>query len=688
MACGLRGGSLKRLAGVWLGGASLMVALPAAADLFVSAHVPGLCLGKKGGDAALERCSPQSDLGYAGYGQIRRDNLCLATQHEGEAAANRKGPRDFQLIWEACANETRQRWGIQTSGRLRGSLRNEQGWCANIRGAARNDGAPIIAWECKGDSNEKWQTGTWKANSVARDAKVQYQGQTMLLDQLVSDVLNRRQVNGANVIAMGGANVIAMGGGNVIAMGGANVIAAGGANVIAAGGGNLINPGNLPGGNMPGSGKLIGPGIQPGGGRADGPIGGDPRFYRPVDPAPVPPKFTFASPRYQQVLKAGEPLEVVWRKEGGTGAGAALFLVSENRDVARLRDLAMADGRYVWNVPADMRRGVYRLVVRAGDKEIGNSADFTIEPAAANAVPMGLSHSARGPVREGDNVTLNWRIDGYTGDVMARIHLRAGDEIVKGLPHVAPRGGSMAWTVPSNADLKPGVYRFSLTLASGTSAPSKVVYSDALTVVPTTVVKPEMPESGACRDGWVAQAVLEVTGHAARGKGDEGECDYRRYGGGSWSSYPDLVQKVRQAFAQSAPVPSGNTGPCADPWVGKAVEEVTRRPVQGRGGAGECNINLYGAQWGSYTDLVDKVRQTVRALDAAGLKIAPGGNALDDRLYNNTIGPLSDMYIGPRAAAPRKVMVVDLPNGYALAFDRRCRAGGYIEGTRPRNCLP
>lgn len=48
------------------------------------------------------------------------------------------------------------------------------------------------------------------------------------------DALNKRGMNGANVISMGGANVIAMGGGNVIS---------GGANVISMGGANLISPG-------------------------------------------------------------------------------------------------------------------------------------------------------------------------------------------------------------------------------------------------------------------------------------------------------------------------------------------------------------------------------------------------------------------------------------------------------------
>jgi hypothetical protein len=58
--------------------------------------------------------------------------------------------------------------------------------------------------------------------------------------------------------------------------------------------------------------------------------------------------------------------------------------------------------------------------------------------------------------------------------------------------------------------------------------------------------------AGECRDPWVTQAIREVTKRDPVGAGETGECRYTRYGGGQWSSYPDLVAKVRAAFGQSS----------------------------------------------------------------------------------------------------------------------------------------
>jgi hypothetical protein len=47
------------------------------------------------------------------------------------------------------------------------------------------------------------------------------------------------------------------------------------------------------------------------------------------------------------------------------------------------------------------------------------------------------------------------------------------------------------------------------------------------------------------------RAVTEVKGRPPQGSGNDGECAIHRYGGGHWSSYGDLVNKVR---ANSGPV--------------------------------------------------------------------------------------------------------------------------------------
>lgn len=56
------------------------------------------------------------------------------------------------------------------------------------------------------------------------------------------------------------------------------------------------------------------------------------------------------------------------------------------------------------------------------------------------------------------------------------------------------------------------------------------------------------PAFAQCRDPWVSQAVREVQGRPANGSGELGECNIKLYGNGSWSSYPDLLNKVRARY--------------------------------------------------------------------------------------------------------------------------------------------
>ncbi|MES2392063.1 MAG: hypothetical protein V4555_10510, partial [Acidobacteriota bacterium] len=102
-----------------------------------------------------------------------------------------------------------------------------------------------------------------------------------------------------------------------------------------------------------------------------------------------------------------------------------------------------------------------------------------------------------------------------------------------------------------------------------------------------------------CRDAWVSQAVKEVMDRPAVGSADLQECNYRNYNGGSWRSYPELKQYVANAFA----------GVCRDAWVTQAVTEVRGRRPQGYGDTGECNYRSYGGgSWSSYPDLKLKVQ--------------------------------------------------------------------------------
>lgn len=53
---------------------------------------------------------------------------------------------------------------------------------------------------------------------------------------------------------------------------------------------------------------------------------------------------------------------------------------------------------------------------------------------------------------------------------------------------------------------------------------------------------------GSCNDPWVSKAVQEVTGSPAKGSGNNDQCNIMLYGNGHWSSYPDLLEKVKRAL--------------------------------------------------------------------------------------------------------------------------------------------
>ena len=129
--------------------------------------------------------------------------------------------------------------------------------------------------------------------------------------------------------------------------------------------------------------------------------------------------------------------------------------------------------------------------------------------------------------------------------------------------------------------------------------------SMACIVAAATVAMAGAAQAGNCRDPWVTRAVTQVTGHAPNGSYESGDCSITNYGGGHWSSYPDLVNKVRAHFGMQ----SSANGVCHDPWVTSAIKQVMGRAPNGSGNSGECNIYRYGGgHWSSYGDLVSKVK--------------------------------------------------------------------------------
>ena len=118
-----------------------------------------------------------------------------------------------------------------------------------------------------------------------------------------------------------------------------------------------------------------------------------------------------------------------------------------------------------------------------------------------------------------------------------------------------------------------------------------------------------------CRDPWVTSAVMEVTGtivnettrRRSAGYGDTGECNVRLYGNGSWSSYVDLVNKVRSNMN------GRQQGVCRDSYVTSAVRQVkTQMGIRNSGIA-----DTYAPQgvWGTWRMQHVSLRRRIVVLD-------------------------------------------------------------------------
>ena len=113
---------------------------------------------------------------------------------------------------------------------------------------------------------------------------------------------------------------------------------------------------------------------------------------------------------------------------------------------------------------------------------------------------------------------------------------------------------------------------------------------------------------------------------------------------------------------------------CSDSMLTQLVTEVAGRAPHGSGDAGECNANLYGRHWGSPDELRNRVRRAFGAMRIAGVSFESAeANAMRDVRMNAEVDA-SAMFVGPRSMAPRGLYYVNLPNGYAIAFQRGDRA--------------
>jgi hypothetical protein len=89
--------------------------------------------------------------------------------------------------------------------------------------------------------------------------------------------------------------------------------------------------------------------------------------------------------------------------------------------------------------------------------------------------------------------------------------------------------------------------------------------------------------AGQCRDPWVTQAITQLTGHAPRGSGESLDCNIKLYGNGSWSSYPDLLNKVRASYRDPAPAAAPAVAAGARPTIAGGAGGSS---LVARGGAG------------------------------------------------------------------------------------------------------
>lgn len=273
-----------------------MVAAAAAAMFFSvtahsralgSQHASGMCLQVSGSSATISRCDSGADqvVDFSGYGHFKIRGQCLDTNGENQP-----------LVLRACNNNDRgQKWAVSPSDNP-GALRNEEGWCADIKDEKRTAGAQVIAYKCNPrGSNQKWAfrettaaapavvaappapplvrpaplvidlrqtlvvpTGGGSFSFYTTDSAKRMLGTMDAGGQItISHPANLVGNDGASIVAAGGGNVIlpngnsipivAAGGGNIVAAGAGNIVAAGGGNIVAAGGGNIVAAG---GGNI------------------------------------------------------------------------------------------------------------------------------------------------------------------------------------------------------------------------------------------------------------------------------------------------------------------------------------------------------------------------------------------------------------------------------------------------------
>ena len=206
-----------------------LAAAPAFADNTVIGSYHAGCM-QGGGSVSIAPCNSASaaqQFQFSGYGQIQQGSACLTG--DGQFAKDGKTPVGTPLTMKPCDTKNKnQKWAF--NGR---QLNNEGGWCADIKGAGRGSGTPVIAWTCTGRSNQQWgKVVTRPASNVRNMTPAATKAlQTAPAGSVI-------ELNSGRVVSQGGGNVVSQGGGNIVSHDGGTVVAAGGGNVVSQGGGN------------------------------------------------------------------------------------------------------------------------------------------------------------------------------------------------------------------------------------------------------------------------------------------------------------------------------------------------------------------------------------------------------------------------------------------------------------------
>jgi hypothetical protein len=117
-------------------------------------NAPSMCIGiGPGGQAVLQSCNsaPVLDLFTGG---VPTFIMAVDTANGSMNCLMDQGSQNQALRFENCSEAPSDyaKWGLTTNG----LLRNEQGLCADVKGAGRAPGTPLIFFKCTGKQNQRF----------------------------------------------------------------------------------------------------------------------------------------------------------------------------------------------------------------------------------------------------------------------------------------------------------------------------------------------------------------------------------------------------------------------------------------------------------------------------------------------------------------------------------------------------